>query len=458
MNDTCARQILSGWGRYPVVNAVVSRPERLDDVAFPGEGTLICRGEGRSYGDAAISSQGLVLVTSRLKQLCDFDGTTGLLVAEAGVTIGDILKAFVPLGWFPAVTPGTKHVSLGGAVAADVHGKNHHRDGSIGTHLDGLELMLADGSRRRCTPGENAELFWATVGGMGLTGMITKVATRLIRIETSYVSAQHFKAPDLDTAFRWLTDREHDDQYTVAWIDCLSRGRSLGRSIVMRGHHARRDETGARGGAALSVKTRAPYRVFMDMPAFVVNPLSVGLFNQLYYLLQGRKTRPFLVGHDEFFYPLDAVDDWNRLYGKRGFLQYQFMVPERDGEEGVGRVLERLVESRRASFLAVLKRFGPGNPGPMSFPERGYTLALDLPMTGHDVLEFLDQMDDIVLKFGGRVYLAKDARMAPERLRPMYPRLDQWLRVKQAVDPGGRFSSDLSRRLGLEAAPPGRPR
>lgn len=455
---TGARQLISGWGRYPVANAVVSRPACLDDVTFPADGPLICRGEGRSYGDAAISSQGLVLLTGGLKRLCGFDATTGVLVAEAGMTIGDILKTFVPHGWFPAVTPGTKHVSLGGAVAADVHGKNHHRDGSLGNHVSELELILADGSRLRCGPDHNAELFWATVGGMGLTGMITKVTVRLVPIETSYVSAQHFKAPDLETAFRWLDDREHDDQYTVAWIDCLSRGRSLGRSIVIRGHHARRDEVAGRGGSALSVKAREPYHMSMDLPGFVVNPLSVAVFNHLYYVVQGRKSRPFVVDYDQFFYPLDIVGNWNRLYGKRGFLQYQFMIPERDAEEGVGRVLERLAGSRRASFLAVLKRFGPGNPGPLSFPDRGYTLALDLPMTGPDVLDLLDELDDVVLKFGGRVYLAKDARLAPERLRSMYPRLDDWLRVKHVVDPGGRFSSDLSRRLGLNPVPSGHPR
>ena len=449
------RQLISGWGRYPVARAVVARPDSLGDIAFPDEGSLICRGEGRSYGDAAISSQGLVLMTSGLRRMCRFDATTGLLVAEAGVTIGDILRAFVPHGWFPPVTPGTKHVSLGGAVAADVHGKNHHRDGSIGSHVRELELLLADGSRARCGPHDNAELFWATVGGMGLTGMITTVAVQLIPVETSYIVAQHFKAPDLATAFRWLEDSEHDDDYTVAWIDCLSRGQNLGRSIIIRGHHARRDELPSRTRPDLSVTTRAPFHLFLDVPSFVVNPLSVALFNHLYYAAQGRKNRPFLVDHERFFYPLDIVDNWNRLYGKRGFLQYQFMIPERGAEEGVRRILESLARHRRASFLAVLKRFGPGNPGPLSFPDRGYTLALDLPMTGRDVLDHLDAMDDIVLDFGGRVYLAKDARLASARLRPMYPRLDDWLRVKYAVDPKGRFSSDLSCRLGLTTAPSG---
>ncbi|MGH9959502.1 MAG: FAD-binding oxidoreductase, partial [Pyrinomonadaceae bacterium] len=373
MNILNVSQVISGWGRYPVTKAVLFRPEHLRDVTFSNDSTLICRGEGRSYGDAAISSQGLVLVTGGLRRLCRFDASAGLLVAEAGMTISDILRTFVPHGWFPAVTPGTKQVSLGGAVAADVHGKNHHRDGSIGNHVSELEMILADGSRIHCGPNHNTDLFWATVGGMGLTGMITKVTVQLIPIETAYILAQHFKAPDLETAFRWLEDNEHDDQYTVAWIDCLSRGRSLGRSIVMRGRHARRDEIPTRKRYALSVKTRDAYHIPLDFPSYVLNPLSVAVFNHLYYITQGRKSKPFLVDYDRFFYPLDIFGNWNRMYGKRGFLQYQFMIRDKGAGEGMRRILERLARSRRASFLAVLKRFGPGNASPLSFPDKGYT-------------------------------------------------------------------------------------
>ena len=445
---------LSGWGRYPSVEAAVASPARLADIAIPARGSVICRGEGRSYGDAAVSSRGLVLLSRDLNALCRFDEATGVLTAEAGMTISDLLDRVVPLGWFPPVTPGTKHVSLGGAIAADVHGKNHHRDGSIGNHVLGLELILADGATVQCSPRANADLFWATIGGMGLTGIIARVTLQLMRIETSSIAAQHFKAPNLETAFRWLGDCEHDDQYTVAWIDCLSRGRVLGRSIVMRGHHAGRHEA----EADLSVKGASPFNIPLDLPSFVMNPLSVSAFNQLYYTVQGRKTRPFLVDYDRFFYPLDMVRNWNRMYGRRGFLQYQFMVPDAQADTGIRLVLERVAQSRRAIFLAVLKRFGPGNPGPLSFPDSGYTLAMDLPMTGPDVLRLLDDMDEIVLRYGGRVYLAKDARLAPERFRSMYPRLGEWLRVKYAVDPDGRFSSDLSARLGLDtlaAAVPG---
>lgn len=440
---------ISGWGRYPVARSRLLRPARLDRLGLPPGGTLICRGEGRSYGDAAISSEGVVVLTSHLRAVISFDATSGLLVAEAGMSIADILQAFVPMGWFPGVTPGTKFVSLGGAVAADVHGKNHHHDGAFSKYVRWLELITADGNTVRCGPDRHAELFWATAGGMGLTGIITTVALQLVPIESSMIVAQHFQAPDLDTTLRWLDDAEHDDRYTVAWIDCLSPGRRMGRSIVMRGHHARRDELFTAGGNALALPRRRTLRLPFDLPSFVLNPLSVAVFNQLYYTVQGRTTEPFLVDYDRFFYPLDAVGDWNRLYGARGFLQYQCMIPDRDAADGMRCVLEQVVRSRRASFLAVLKRFGPGSPGPLAFPAKGLTLALDLPMTGDDVLRLLDDLDELVIGMGGRVYLAKDARLSAERMRRMYPRLDEWLAVKHAVDSGGRFASDLSRRLRL---------
>jgi FAD/FMN-containing dehydrogenase len=343
---------------------------------------------------------------------------------------------------------------VGGAVAADIHGKNHHHDGSIGSHVIELELLLADDRRVTCSPRTNAELFWATVGGMGLTGMIVKVTLQLIPIATSSIAAQHVKAPDLEAAFRCFEGSEYDDQYTVAWVDCLSRGRSLGRSVVMRGHHAQQGELKAEG---LSVNGNARFNIPIDCPSFVVNPFGVAIFNQLYYSIQGRKTREFVADFGQFFYPLDSVRNWNRLYGKRGFLQYQFMVPEAGAFVGTRRVLERVVSRRRAIFLAVLKRFGAGNPAPLSFPARGYTLTLDLPMTGPDTLRLLDELDDIVLEYGGRVYLAKDARLSADRFRRMYPRLGEWQRVKQVVDPHERFTSDLSRRLGLSGGTSARP-
>jgi FAD/FMN-containing dehydrogenase len=310
-----------------------------------------------------------------------------------------------------------------------------------------LEVIVGDGSRLQCGPRRNAELFWATVGGMGLTGIIATVTLQLMSIETSSISAQHFKAPDLETMLRWLEDSEHDDQYTVAWIDCLSRGRQFGRGILIRGHHAGRDELAVR---PLSVRARRAIPVPMEFRTCLVNPLSARIFNALYYAVKGWKSDPFLVDYDRFFYPLDRIGNWNRLYGKPGFLQYQFMIPEEHVRDGVRRIFERLISHQRGVYLAVLKRLGPANPAPLSFPDRGYTLALDLPMTGDALLTRLNEIDDMVLELGGRVYLAKDARLAPERFRRMYPRLNEWLHVKSAVDPCGRFRSDMSSRLGID--------
>ncbi len=451
--STSLNKVISGWGRYPTAEAVLVRPEQIKQVQLPVQGSLICRGQGRGYGDAAISSVGQVMLMERLNRFLAFDSATGILTAEAGVTLAEVLETFVPRGWFPAVTPGTQEVSLGGAVAADVHGKNHHHEGSFGAHVTELELILADGRRQRCSPDQEAALFWATVGGMGLTGIITEVSFRLIPVETAAIVVQHYQAPNLETTYQWLEDSAHDDKYTVAWIDCASRGAKLGRGIVIGGHHARRDELPAAWGEPLRPRPQRRRTIPFDLPALALNRLTVAAFNERYYRHQGGKQGLFITDYSTFFYPLDALSHWNRLYGRRGFLQYQAAIPQPQALEGVRRLLEHLTESRQVAFLAVLKRFGPGNPAPLSFPLAGYTLALDVPMRGEKVLTLLQQLDEIVIEFGGRVYLAKDARLSPESLRAMYPRLKEWQQVKHAIDPEGRFQSDLSRRLQLAGEP-----
>lgn len=442
-------KVISGWGRYPTAESVLVRPEQLKQVQLPEEGSLICRGQGRSYGDAAISSKGQVMLTERLNRFLAFDSGTGILTAEAGVSLAEVLETFVPRGWFPAVTPGTQQVSLGGAVAADAHGKNHHHEGSFGAHVTELELILADGRRQRCSPHQEVALFWATVGGMGLTGIITEVSFRLIPIETAAIVARHYQAPNLEATYEWLADSAHDDQYTVAWIDCISRGSQLGRGVVMGGHHARRDELPSEWTEPLRPRPQRQRNIPFDLPSLVLNRFTVAAFNGRYYRRQGSKEGPFITDYSTFFYPLDALTHWNRLYGRRGFLQYQVALPEAHALEGIRRLLEHLTGSRQVAFLAVLKRFGEGNPAPLSFPLAGYTLALDLPMRGAKVLNLLQQLDEIVIDCEGRVYLAKDARLSPESLQAMYPRLKEWQQVKQAIDPQGRFQSNLSRRLQL---------
>jgi len=448
---------LSGWGRYPVQSCELERPERYADL-HSDAASVIARGQGRSYGDAALNESRRVLLTERVNRLLELDAENGILRAEAGTTLAEILEVIVPKGWFLPVTPGTKYVSLGGCVAADVHGKNHHHDGSFGEHVLAIDLILADGSRMACSAAENAELFWATVGGMGLTGIIGEVALQLIPIQSSRMLVRHHAAANLEQLFQHLQNPALDDRYTVAWIDSLATGQQLGRGIAMCGHHAAVEELPSGFDNALAAKPERGRPVPFDFPAWALNPLSIGAFNALYYRREGRKQQPFLTGYDPYFYPLDAIGQWNRLYGKRGFVQYQCVIPDSFAFDGIKALLQELSGSRRPSFLAVLKRFGAQGMGMLSFPIAGYTLALDLPirseklLAGHPddgLFALLDKLDEIVLRHGGRVYLAKDARLSAGSFRAMYPRYGEWLKIKNAVDPQNRFSSSLARRLGI---------
>lgn len=435
---------LSGWGNYPVQTCDLERPERYGDLRTYAA-SAIARGQGRSYGDAALNENGRVILTERINRLLAFDVENGILRAEAGATLAEILEVIVPRDWFLPVTPGTKFVSLGGCVAADVHGKNHHHDGSFGDYVVSLELFLADASRVMCSASENAELFWATIGGMGLTGIIGEVTLRLIPIPTPCMMVQHYKAENLDQLFRLMQDTESDDRYTVAWIDSMASGKHLGRGIAMCGHHAEAEE--------LPVDYTHPPRqkgsrgIPFNFPTFALNPLSIAAFNAMYYRREGAKQQPFISSHDDFFYPLDAIGDWNRMYGKRGFVQYQCVIPQLTAFEGIKSLLQELSGSGRPSFLAVLKRLGAQGKGLLSFPMAGYTLALDLPIRDAGLFALLDKLDRIVLQHGGRVYLAKDARLSADSFRAMYPRYGEWLEVKHAADPKNIFNSSLARRL-----------
>lgn len=435
---------VSGWGRYPVQTCHLERPERYADLK-PHSDCVIARGQGRSYGDAALNENGSVILTERLDRMLELDTRLGILKAEAGVTLAEILPVIVKHGWFLPVTPGTKFVSLGGCVAADVHGKNHHHDGSFGNHVLGLELIMADGSHRKCSPGEDAELFQATVGGMGLTGIIGEVTLKLMPIQTAQVLVRQHAAANLAQLFKLLQDPALDDHYSVAWIDCLATGDSLGRGVAMFGHHASTDEY--RAALPLSHKPGRMRSLPVDFPSWLLNPFTINCFNKLYNWKEGRKNKPFLTDYDRYFYPLDAIGQWNRMYGKRGFVQYQCVLPESSALLGMTELLQELTRSRRASFLAVLKRLGAEGMGLLSFPMPGYTLALDLPLHDKTLFSLLDKLDHITLQHGGRVYLAKDARLSPDSFRKMYPRHDDWLKIKRQADPAGRFSSSLSRRL-----------
>ncbi|MCS7078966.1 MAG: FAD-binding oxidoreductase [Chloracidobacterium sp.] len=444
---------LASWGRFPVAATEVLRPARQADLAaLVGESpymTLIGRGYGRSYGDAALNTGGGVVEQIRLDRLLAFDESTGVLVAEAGVRLKDILDVFAPRGWFLPVTPGTKYVSLGGALACDIHGKNHHCDASFSNHVEWFELLTADGSVRRCSKTEHADLFWATAGGMGLTGFVLTVALKLRRIETAYIGVDYVRTRDLDETLERCEAEDHRYRYAVCWIDCLARGKHLGRSVLMRGDHLTVEDlpAGLRS-RPLALPRKREIAVPFSFPNGVINPLTVKAFNTVFYHKHPRFKSGVVVDFDSYFYPLDAVLEWNRVYGRRGFIQYQPVLPLETSRTTLVKILEVLGRAKIASFLAVLKRFGPQD-GLLSFPMPGYTLALDIPMTGAHPPAVLDDLDELVVQAGGRIYLGKDARLKPRYLEAMYPRLAEWRRIKQAVDPQGLFSSDLSRRVGL---------
>ncbi|MBI5257582.1 MAG: FAD-binding oxidoreductase [Burkholderiales bacterium] len=430
---------LHGWGRYPRLEAQVARPRAAADCAglLAGPGPLIARGLGRSYGDSALAAQ--VLSTASLDHFQAFDPATGVLRCEAGVSLADILRCFVPRGWFLPVTPGTRFVTVGGAIASDVHGKNHHLDGTFANHVRSLVLLLGNGECVTASPGENAELFHATCGGMGLTGIILGAEIQLQAIRSSEIVETTLRCPDLGSVLQAF-DTHARARYSVAWIDCLARGARLGRSLLMLGDHAQEGPLGLQPGAPLPVP--------VDLPAGLLNRSTMRAFNALYYrrVRQARSTRriPF----EPFFYPLDALANWNRLYGRPGFVQYQFVLPRSAGLAGLREVLERIAASGRGSFLAVLKVFGPANRNLLSFPTEGYTLALDFKAEPA-VFELLDTLDRSVLQHGGRLYLTKDARMSEATFKAGYPQWQAFEDVRARWFAHGRFASAQSRRLGL---------
>jgi decaprenylphospho-beta-D-ribofuranose 2-oxidase len=416
-----------------------------------GSEKLVARGLGRSYGDAAVVRHGRTVLTERLDRFLQFDARTGVLECEAGVTINALIDHFLPLGFFPSVVPGTKHVTLGGAIAADVHGKNHHVAGAFSRHVRSFRLLTASGAELECSRANNADLFWATIGGMGLTGIITDVRLTLSPVPSPYVSVRYERASNIDDALELFHADDHRYAFSVAWIDCLSRGGSLGRAVLMRGDFAPNELLTARQRHDGSRRSPTPrLSVPGSAPQFVLATPLMRAFNAGYYHSHPGAPRTKVLSYEPFFFPLDKIRNWNRLYGRRGFLQYQCVLPSVGGREGLIRILEMISSSGSASFLAVLKRFGEGEPGQLlSFPRVGYTLALDLPNRGPEVFELLERLDALVVRFGGRVYLAKDARMRPETFRAMYPEFRTWLAIKNEVDPDWRFSSDLAVRLRL---------
>jgi len=441
-----ATKKLAGWGRVPIEECRAFRPEKQRELsALLHEGsTLIARGLGRAYGDAALNPDGVVL-QERLDRFHAFDEESGMLECEGGVSFAEIIETFLPRGWFLPVTPGTKFVTAGGALACDIHGKNHHREGAFSNFVQNFDLLKADGNILFCSREENSDAFWATVGGMGLTGMITLIKFQLRRVQSAFIQVEYERVENLDAALeRFGQDEKY--QYSVAWIDCLASGNSLGRAVLMRGHGASAGEgsTPSMRDAPLSLPIKKSKGVPLDFPDFALNPLGIKAFNALYYA--AHPTKNALVDFNAFFYPLDAIENWNRIYGARGFIQYQVALPFESSRAGLIELLEKISGSGHASFLAVLKTFGKANNAPLSFPFAGHTLALDIPWT-NDLPAFVRELDEITLRHDGRVYLAKDALLSPENFRAMYPRFEEWMEIKNRLDPNHKFASSLSRRL-----------
>ena len=434
---------VSGWGRHPVTLGTVGRPERL---RLPADGRpVLPRGLGRSYGDAAVpaASGARVLETVRADRVLSFDADSGTLSCEAGLALEEILRVFLPRGWFPPVTPGTRFVTIGGCVACDVHGKNHHRVGSFGSFVDRLVVQVADGRGVECGPHRERELFLATVGGMGLTGLIAEVTFRLQPVESGWMVVDTAPMAGLAAMLDGLRDAAKDWPYTVGWIDCLARGAALGRGILMRGRHAAREEAPP-GPPPEPRRLTVP----VNAPEWLLSPGLMRAFNTAYYWMHARRPggSARIVPYQGFFYPLDAIGEWNRLYGRRGFLQYQCVVPRAAGA-AVAELLERLAAAGAASFLAVIKDCGPESEAYLSFPLEGTTLALDLPYRGPATDALVHELNAVVIAAGGRVYLAKDAVTRAEDFVRMVPRLGEWCRVRDTWDPERRFRSAQSVRV-----------
>jgi FAD/FMN-containing dehydrogenase len=428
------------WGRLPRLAPAkvipLSSREDLPDLSAMGR-PVLAYGLGRSYGDSCLNGGGVLLATRGLSRFIAFDEETGSLCCEAGTSLAEILETFVPRGWSLPVTPGTKYVTVGGAIANDVHGKNHHALGSFGRHVRRFELLRSSGERLVCSPEEHCELYSATIGGLGLTGLITWAELALRRVENPMIDAEYIRMRGLDEFFELTRESDRQFEFTVAWVDCLARGNDVGRGLFMRGNHA--------AGLAPAAPRRRGSRLTVpfDAPSGLLNRYTVGAFNMAYYWKQRRRRVRRVVDPESFFYPLDGIGHWNRLYGRAGFFQYQCVVPLDAGAPAMREILTRVARSGQASFLAVLKVFGDvPSPGVISFPRPGVTLALDVPNKGASTLALFEELDRVTAAAGGAVYPAKDARMSPAQFRRSFPRLEEFTRC---VDPG--FSSSFWRRV-----------
>jgi len=430
---------LTSWGRYPRVEADGASFETEGQLALllEKEGDVIARGMGRSYGDSALSQR--VIFSRRFDKVLDFQPDQGVVTCESGVTLAELIDTFLPRGWFLSITPGTRLITVGGAIASDVHGKNHHTAGCFSECVASFDLMLPDGEVVHCSREENQPLFLATCGGMGLTGVILSAVLKLYPVKSALIRETVIRCRNLEETFARF-EAHASTRYSVAWIDCLAKGPHLGRSVLMLGDHSDSGRHYLASGKSLSL----PF----TFPGFLLNKYSITLFNQLYYHIHPSYTEGRLVPLDSFFYPLDRIDRWNRLYGRKGFTQYQLVLPKETSYKGLQEILKQIASAGLGSFLAVLKLLGPENDNYLSFPLSGYTLALDFKIQ-LKLFPFLDDLDRIVGDHGGRIYLTKDVRMPGEVFRKGYPRWKVFSDLREKQGMRQKFNSLQSNRMGV---------
>lgn len=430
---------LEGWGRYPRVQVNGNTFETKDSLSHlvQSPGSLIPYGMGRSYGDSALNDT--VIFTKRYNKLLDFNEETGVVTCESGVTLYELIEIFLPRGLFLSVTPGTKFVTVGGAIASDVHGKNHHTAGCFSESVISFDLMLADGSICTCSREENQELFLATCGGMGLTGIILSAVIQLKTVKSAFIRETVVRCRNLEEIFEQF-EKNKKITYSVAWIDCLAKGENIGKSVLMAGENA---DTGT-----LNLVPPLHVSVPFSAPSVCLNKLSISMLNYVYYHISPDYVSGRLTALDTFFYPLDRVGNWNLLYGRKGFTQYQVVLPKASSFEGLKIVLQKIAAAGMGSFLAVLKLFGKNNENYLSFPMEGYTLALDFKIQAK-LFPFLDELDKVVVDHGGRIYLTKDVRMKKEVFRKCYPQWEAFRAIREKYNMDEKFQSLQSKRLGV---------
>jgi decaprenylphospho-beta-D-ribofuranose 2-oxidase len=441
-------ETLSGWGNIPKSTSNVIYPRTAQEVRQSLTiDKIISRGLGRSYADQATNTNHLILKMEKMNHFLAFDEQTGILNCEAGVSLEEIIQYLTPRGWFPMITPGTKYITIGGAIANDVHGKAHHADGSFVNCVYDFTILLADGRILKASREENSDLFWGNFGGLGLLGTILTARIQLRKIETTYFKQKAYAAKNLDDMLHAIDESEKEYTSSVAWLDSMAKGEKLGRGVLTMGNHAKVNELPDKlKSQPLKLGKKPKLVVPFYLPGFALNKFTVSILNTALYIMQ--KSAKEISHYDSFFYPLDMINDWNRGYGKRGFIQYQFVLPIPNGKENIRKILEEITKSDCIPFLNVLKKFGKEQGGLLSFPFEGYTFAIDFPITSK-LKAFTERLDQMVLDMGGRIYLGKDAYLNESMFKAMYPQHKEWLKIKLKYDPENKFSSDLGRRLGL---------